>query len=110
MPKFSPEGSELPEGYVGQNYSSEIEITNAILFKDNIGVTISPPGVGLKWRPKVTVLKVGGREREEKDYHYIIIIGRPKLKGDILIHINGYSMGTATPGGKIDKKYKIKIN
>ncbi|MNG62923.1 hypothetical protein D3C79_211340 [compost metagenome] len=110
MPKFSPEGSELPEGYVGQNYSSEIEITNAILFKDNVGVIMSPSEAGLKWRPKVTTLKVGGREREEEDYHYIIINGRPKLAGDILIHINGYSIGTATPGGKIDKKYRIKIN
>ncbi|WP_312311949.1 hypothetical protein [Atlantibacter sp.] len=110
MPKFTPKRSELPEGYVGQNYSSEIEITNAILFKGNVGVIISPSGTGLKWRPKVTTLKVGGREREEEDYHYIIISGRPKLTGNILIHINGYSMGTATPGNKIDKIYTIKIN
>ncbi|MCW1877815.1 hypothetical protein OMR58_25590 [Erwinia sp. INIA-01] len=106
MPKFYPEGSELPEGYVGKNYSSEIEITNNILFKDNIGVTISPPGVGLKRMPKVNALKVGGREREEEDYHHIIIMGRTKLKLDILIHINGCSMGATTPGGEIDKNIK----
>lgn len=88
----------------------EVEITNVILFKENIGVEISPPDAGLGWNPKVTTLKRGGKEREEEeDYHYIIISGKPKKAGEISVHINGYSMGTMAPGSKIDKKYIIKI-
>ena len=89
---------------------AEVEITNAVLFKDNIGVDISPMKSGLRWKPEVIILKKGGQEREEEDYHHIIISGKPKEIGEILIHINGYSMGTSTPGRKIDKVYIIKIN
>lgn len=109
VPRFYPEGNELPAGYVSQNYFFEVEITNVILFKENIGVEISPPDAGLGWNPKVTTLKRGGKEREEEDYHYIIISGKPKKAGEISVHINGYSMGTMAPGSKIDKKYIIKI-
>lgn len=105
MPNFSPKGNELYGGYVGQSYSSEIEITNAILFKENIGVDISPPESGLEWKPKVTTSK----REEEEDYHYLIISGTPKEAGDVLIYIKGYSMGTSIPGSKINKVYVIKI-
>jgi|GEM_PF-3513524 len=108
-PNFLPVGNNLPDGIVGQDYLTEVEITNVILFKENIGVDISPPEAGLKWNPKVTKLKRGGAERIEEDYHYIIISGKPKEVGEILIHINGFSMGTTTPGSKIDKAYVIKI-
>lgn len=109
-PNFSPRGNELPDGIVGQPYLAEVEITNAVLFKENIGVDISPINSGLIWKPEVITLKRGGREREEEDYHHIIISGKPKESGEILIHINGHSMGTSTPGRKIDKLYIIKIN
>ncbi|EPQ0972561.1 hypothetical protein NNU90_002750 [Citrobacter farmeri] len=108
-PNFLPVGNNLPDGIVGQDYLTEVEVTNVILFKDNVGVDISPPEAGLKWNPKVTTLKRGGAERVDEDYHYIIISGKPKKTGEILVHINGYSMGTMTPGSKIDKIYVIKI-
>ncbi|MBD8165656.1 hypothetical protein [Erwinia persicina] len=108
-PSFLPVGNNLPDGMVGQGYLTEIEVTNAILFKENVGVDISPPEAGLKWNPKVTKLKRGGAERVDEDYHCIIISGKPKEVGEILVHINGYSMGTTTPGSKIDKVYVIKI-
>lgn len=107
---FSPSGSNLPDGVVGRAYFGEVEITNTIIFKENIGVDISPIGSGLKWKPEVNTLKKGEEEREEEDYHHIIISGKPKEAGNIHIHINGYSMGASTPGGKIDKVYIIKIN
>lgn len=106
-PRFYPEGHNLSEGFVGQNYFSLIEISNAVLFKENIGVDIVPMGTGLKWQPKMMTSESGGTE---EDYHYIIITGKPNKSGDILIHINGYSMGTAIAGSKIDKKYIIKVN
>jgi hypothetical protein len=109
-PDFSPSGNKLPDGIVGQTYLAEVEITNAVLFKENIGVDISPMKSGLRWKPEMITLKRGGQEREEEDYHHIIIGGKPKEIGEILIHINGYSMGTSTPGSKIDKIYIIKIN
>ncbi|MDF9719211.1 hypothetical protein P4S07_005365 [Serratia marcescens] len=108
-PNFLPVGNNLPDGIVDQDYFTEVEITNVILFKENIGVDISPPEAGLKWNPKVTTLKRGGAERVEEDYHYIIISGKPKKAGEILVHINGYSMGIMAPGSKIDKTYVIKI-
>lgn len=108
-PNVLPGGNNLPDGIVGQDYFTEVEITNAILFKENIGVNISPPNAGLKWSPKVTKLKRGGAERVDEDYHYIRISGKPKDVGEVLVHINGYSMGTMTPGSKIDKVYVIKI-
>jgi len=109
-PNFSPRGNKLPDGVVGQVYFAEVEITNAILFKENIGVDISPAKSGLIWKPEVITLKRGGQEREEEDYHHIIISGRPKKIGEILVHINGYSMGTSIPGSEIDKVYIIRIN
>lgn len=108
-PNFTPKGSNLPDGVVWQDYLAEIEITNAVLFKKNIDVDISPIDSGLKWKPEVNTLKRGGREREEEDYHHIIISGKPKKIGEILIHIHGYSMGTSTPGSQIDKTYMIRI-
>lgn len=108
-PNFLPRGHVLPEGIVGQDYFTEVEITNAILFKDHIGVNISPPNAGLEWNPKVTKLKRGGTERVDEDYHYIRISGKPKEVGKVLVHINGYSMGTMIPGNKIDKVYIIKV-
>ncbi|RJF58216.1 hypothetical protein D4100_05530 [Serratia inhibens] len=108
-PSFLPGGNDLPDGIVGQDYLTEVEITNAILFKENIGVDISPPEAGLKWKPKVTTLKRGEAERVEEDYHHIIISGKPKEAGEVLVHINGYSMGTTTPGSKINKVYVIKM-
>ncbi|MGQ8777029.1 hypothetical protein ACUTQ5_22050 [Serratia sp. NA_112.1] len=110
VPNFSPAGNELPDGVVGQAYFAKVEITNAVLFKENIGVDISPVNSGLIWKPEVITLKRGGQEREEEDYHHIIISGRPKEMGEIMIHINGYSMGTSMPGSKIDKSYIVKIN
>lgn len=53
-PNFLPVGNNLPDGIVGQDYLTEVEVTNAILFKENVGVDISPPEAGLKWNPKVT--------------------------------------------------------
>lgn len=108
-PNFSPKGYDLPDGIVDQVYLAEVEITNAVLFKENIDVDISPRDSGLKWKPEVNTLKRGGQEREEENFHHIIISGKPKEAGEILIHINGYSMGTSAPGSKIDKKYLIKI-
>ncbi|EKP1134210.1 TPA: hypothetical protein ACXE54_005981 [Klebsiella michiganensis] len=108
-PNFLPGGNNLPDGIVGQDYLTEIEITNVILFKENVGVNISPPNSGLKWNPKVTKLKRGGAERVDEDYHYIRISGKPKEVGEVLVHINGYSMGTTAPGSKIDKMYVIKV-
>lgn len=108
-PKFLPVGNNLPDGIVDQDYLTEVEVTNVILFKENVGVDISPPEAGLKWNPKVTTLKRGGAERVEEDYNYITISGKPKRTGEILVHINGYSKGTMTPGRKIDKIYVIKI-
>lgn len=61
-PSFLPGGNNLPDGIVGQNYSAEVEITNVILFKENIGVSISPPDTGLTWNPKVTRLNRGGQK------------------------------------------------
>ncbi|MBM7354597.1 hypothetical protein [Lelliottia amnigena] len=110
VPTFSPEGSDLPDGVMGRNYLAEVEITNAVLFKENVNVDISPIGSGLKWEPEVSILKRGGGERGEEDYHHIIISGKPKDAGEIVIHINGYSMGTSAPGRKIDKVYVIRIN
>lgn len=49
------------KGILERTIRLKIEITNAILFKDNVVVIISPSEAGLKWRPKVTTLKVGGR-------------------------------------------------
>ncbi|PKH22399.1 hypothetical protein CIG19_13950 [Enterobacterales bacterium CwR94] len=109
-PNFSPDGNSLPNGIVNQTYFSEVEITNAVLFKENIDVDILPPESGLKWSPEVITLKRGGQEREEADYHRIIISGTPKKIGEILIHINGYSMGTSRPGREIDKTYIIRIS
>ncbi|EPJ7881637.1 hypothetical protein M8E06_001300 [Raoultella planticola] len=109
-PNFSPRGNELPDGIVGQAYLAEVEITNAVLFKENIGVDILPINSGLIWNPEMITLKRGGREREVEDYYHIIISGKPQENGEILIHINGYSMGTSTPGRKIDKSYIIRIN
>lgn len=63
---FSPSGSNLPDGVVGRSYFGEIEITNAIIFKENIGVDISPIGSGLKWNPEVNTLKRGGRKERRK--------------------------------------------
>lgn len=108
-PNFLPGGNNLPDGIIGQEYLTEVEITNVILFKENIGVNIFPPNVGLKWNPKVTKLKRGGVERVDEDYHYIRISGKPKEVGEVLIHINGCSMGTTTPGSKVDKVYTIKV-
>jgi hypothetical protein len=109
VPNFLPRGSNLPDGIVGQGYLTEVEITNVILFKESIGVNISPPNAGLKWNPKITKLKRGGAERVDEDYHYIRISGKPKEVGEVLVHINGYSMGTTTPGSKVDKVYVIKV-
>lgn len=50
-----------------------------------------------------------GAERVDEDYHYIRISGKPKEVGEVLVHINGYSMGTTAPGSKIDKMYVIKV-
>ncbi|MTH47610.1 hypothetical protein [Intestinirhabdus alba] len=109
-PNFSPGGNKLPDGTVGQAYFSEVEITNAVVFKENVGVNISPMDSGLRWKPEVITLEREGQKKEEEDYHHIIISGKPKKTGEILIHINGYTMGTSTPGRKIDKVYRIKIN
>lgn len=108
-PNLLPGGNNLPDGMVGQEYFTEVEITKAILFKENIGVNISPLNAGLKWNPKIIKLKRVGVERVDEDYHYIRISGKPKEVGEVLVHINGYSMGTTTPGSKIDKVYVIKV-
>lgn len=109
-PTFTPRGDSLPDGVVGQAYLAKVEITNAVLFRENIGLDILPIESGLTWKPEVKTLKRRGEDREEEDYHHIIISGKPKDVGKVLIHINGYSMGTSTPGSKIDKVYAIKIN
>jgi len=95
---------------VGRDYLAKVEVTNAVLFKENIDVDISPTLSGLKWMPAMNILKRRGGDGKEEDYHHIIISGKPKEAGEILIHINGYSMGTSKPGKKIDKTYVIQIN
>ncbi|MEB7598491.1 hypothetical protein [Raoultella terrigena] len=106
--------TSYPEGIISltvvvQDYLTEVEVTNVILFKKNIGVNISPPNAGLKWNPKVTKFTRGGAERAGEDYHCIRISGKPKEVGEVLVHINGYSMGTTAPGSKVDKVYVIKV-